>query len=431
MNSLQNSLAPPFLLKYKNAFKGLFVVLFLFFALAITVDAQTKTNKKDLEKKKEQLLKEIDETNRLLKQNAKNKTATKSQLEALAKKLKARQQLINTINSQLNQLSGAITETSNQIADLQQRMEVLKTEYAAMIKYAYKNQNSYQRMMFVFSSEDFNQAFKRIEYLQEYSIYRTKQADEIQKTQQSLGVKITELEHQKEEKIVLKQGEEIQKKTLAEEKAQQEVFMKNLTVQESTLRKQLAAKQAQKKKLESAIEAAIKKEIEAAKKKAASEGKKNVTKENAIAMTLTPEAQKLSSNFSNNKGALPWPVEQGNISEYFGEHPHPSLKGVTVKNDGVDISTAVDGNVRSIFQGEVTAVISLPGSGSAIIVRHGEYLSVYSNLESVAVKKGDNVTTKQKIGNAAKDSESGKGLMNLQIWKGFTKLNPQLWLAKK
>ena len=424
-------MAPQFLFKFKVAYKGIVALLFLFFIFLITVDAQTKTNKKDLEKKKEQLLKEIDETNRLLKQNAKNKTATKSQLEALAKKLKARQQLINTINSQLNQLSGAITQTTNQITDLQQRMDVLKTEYAAMIKYAYKNQNTYQRMMFVFSSDDFNQAFKRIEYLQEYSLYRTKQAEEIQKTQQSLGVKITELEHQKEKKTELKQGEETQKKTLAEEKAQQEVFMKNLTVQESTLRKQLATKQAQKKKLESAIESAIKKEIEAAKKKAASEGKKNVTKENAIAMTLTPEAQKLSSNFINNKGALPWPVEQGNISELFGEHPHPSLKGVTVKNDGIDISTSVDGNVRSIFQGEVTAVINLPGSGSAIIVRHGEYLTVYANLESVAVKKGDNVVTKQKLGTAAKDSETGKGSVNLQIWKGFTKLNPQLWLAKK
>lgn len=406
-------------------------IILLLLLCASPAMSQTKSNKKDLEKKKEQLLKEIDETNRLLKLNAKNKTATKSQLEALAKKLKARQQLINTINSQLNQLSGAITETSHQITDLEQRMAILKNEYAAMIRYAYKNQNSYQRMMFVFSSADFNQAFKRIKYLEEYSLYRTKQGEEIQKTQESLGVKITELEHQKKEKTALRQGEEVQKKNLADEKAQQEVFMKNLTAQESTLRKQLAAKRAQKKKLESAIEAAIKKEIEAAKKKAAAEGKKNVTKENAIAMTLTPEAQKLSTNFSNNRGALPWPVEQGNISEYFGEHAHPSLKGVTVKNDGIDITTVINGNVRAIFQGEVTAVISLPGSGSAIIVRHGEYLTVYSNLESVAVKKGDNVTTKQKIGNAAKDNESGKGLMNLQIWKGFTKLNPQQWLAKK
>ncbi len=406
-------------------------IILLFLLCASPAISQTKSNKKDLEKKKEQLLKEIDETNRLLKLNAKNKTATKSQLEALAKKLVARQQLINTINSQLGELSGAITQTSHQITDLEQRMAVLKNEYAAMIKYAYKNQNSYQRMMFVFSSADFNQAFKRIKYLEEYSLYRTKQGEEIQKTQESLGVKITELENQKKEKTQLKQGEEVQKKNLAEEKAQQEVFMKNLTVQESTLRKQLAAKQAQKKKLESAIETAIKKEIEAAKKKAAAAGKKNVTKENAIAMTLTPEAQKLSTNFSNNRGALPWPVEQGSISEYFGEHAHPSLKGVTVKNDGVDITTVIDGNVRAIFQGEVTAVISLPGSGSAIIVRHGEYLTVYSNLESVAVKKGDNVTTKQKIGNAAKDNVSGKGLVNLQIWKGFTKLNPQQWLAQK
>ncbi|MEO8150041.1 MAG: peptidoglycan DD-metalloendopeptidase family protein [Bacteroidia bacterium] len=404
------------------------LLLFLFIQ---PVYAQTKTNKKDLEKKKEQLLKEIDETNRMLKLNEKNKTATKSQLAALAKKLKARQELINTINEQLSELSGAIVETGNQIVSLQSKMDQLKKDYAAMIRYAYKNQNSYQRMMFVFSSDDFNQAFKRVKYLQQYSAYRKKQAEEIENTQKDLGVKKNELEQQKQEKTVLKVGEEKEKKNLAQEKIQQEQFMKNLTVQEQTLRKQLAEKQAQKKKLEAAIEAAIKKEIEAAKKKATAAGKKNVTKENAIAMTLTPEAQKLSSNFAGNRGSLPWPVEQGNISEYFGEHAHPTLKGVTIKNDGIDITTNRGASARSIFQGEVTAVIGLPGSGSAVIVRHGEYLSVYSNLETVAVKKGDNVTTKQKIGTVGNDSETGKGLMNLQIWKGFDKLNPQIWVARK
>jgi murein hydrolase activator len=403
----------------------------LLFIFSQPLYAQTKSNKKDLEKKKEQLLKEIDETNRLLKQNAKNKNATKAQLDALAKKLKARQELINTINQQLTELSGAITSTANQIVTLQNKMEQLKKDYAAMIIYAYKNQNAYQRMMFVFSSDDFNQAFKRIKYLQEYSTYRKKQATEIENTQRELGVKKTELEQQKQEKTVLKVGEEQEKKNLAQEKVQQEQFMKNLTAQEQTLRKQLAEKQAQKKKLEAAIEAAIKKEIEAAKKKATAAGKKNVTKENAITMMMTPEAQKLSSSFAGNRGSLPWPVEQGAISEYFGEHAHPTLKGVTVKNDGIDISTNRGASARSIFQGEVTAVISLPGSGSAVIVRHGEYLSVYSNLETVAVKKGDNVTTKQKIGSVSNDSETGKGLMNLQIWKGFDKLNPQIWLAKK
>lgn len=407
---------------------GFALLLLLFIQPAYS---QTKSSKKDLEKKKEQLLKEIDETNRLLKQNDKNKTATKAQLAALAKKLKARQELINTINQQLNELSGAITQTGNEIVLLQAKMEQLKAEYAAMIRYAYKNQNSYQRMMFVFASDDFNQAFKRIKYLQEYSEYRKTQAAQIDSTQRELGVKKTELEQQKQEKTVLKVGEEEEKKTLAQEKIQQEQFMKNLTAQEQTLRKQLADKQAQKKKLESAIEAAIKKEIEAAKKKAASEGKKNITKENAIAMTLTPEAQKLSNSFAGNRGSLPWPVEQGAITEFFGEHAHPTLKGVTVKNDGVDISTNKGSSARAIFQGEVTAVISLPGSGSAIIVRHGEYLSVYSNLETVAVKKGDNISTKQKIGSVGTDNETGKGLINLQIWKGFDKLNPQIWLAKK
>ncbi|HQV00436.1 MAG TPA: peptidoglycan DD-metalloendopeptidase family protein, partial [Bacteroidia bacterium] len=153
--------------------------------------------------------------------------------------------------------------------------------------------------------------------------------------------------------------------------------------------------------------------------------------ENAIAITLTPEAQKLSNNFSGNRGTLPWPVEQGTITEKFGAHAHPTLKGVVVKNDGVDITTNNQAGVRTIFTGQVTAVISLPGSNNAVIVRHGEYLTVYANLETVAVSKGEQLTTRQKIGVAGNDSETGKGMINLQIWKGFEKLNPQLWLAKK
>lgn len=410
---------------------SIFIGFVLLVAFIASVTAQTKTNKKELEKKKEQLLREIEDTNKQLKLNAKNKNATKSQLDALTRKVKAREALISTINTQLTQLDGAITQSNDEISMLQYKMETLKKQYAAMILYAHKNQNNYQRMMFVFASDDFNQAFKRIKYLQQYSSFRKQQAANISQTQNALNQKVIDLESQKTEKSKLKQGQEVQKQTLVQEQSQQEKYLKNLSVQETALRKQLATKQAQKKKLENAIEAAIKKEIEAAKKKAASEGKKNVTKENAIAITLTPEAQKLSNNFVGNRGTLPWPVEQGSITERFGEHAHPSLKGVVIKNDGVDITTNNKAGVRTIFAGQVTAVISLPGSNNAVIVRHGEFLTVYSNLETVAVSKGEQLTTRQKIGVAGNDTETGKGMVNLQIWKGFEKLNPQLWLAKK
>ncbi|HQU99713.1 MAG TPA: peptidase M23, partial [Bacteroidia bacterium] len=259
---------------------SIFISLLLLIACTVLVVAQSKTNKKDLEKKKEQLLREIDDTNKQLKLNAKNKNATKSQLESLTRKLKARQALINTINTQLTELDGAITQSNGEIIVLQQKMEALKKQYAAMIVYAHKNQNNYQRMMFVFSSNDFNQAYKRIKYMQQYSSFRKQQAATITHTQVALNNKVTDLEAQKVEKSKLKSGQEDQKKTLAQEQSQQELYLKNLSVQETVLRKQLANKQAQKKKLENAIEAAIKKEIEAAKKKAANEGKKNVTKEN-------------------------------------------------------------------------------------------------------------------------------------------------------
>jgi septal ring factor EnvC (AmiA/AmiB activator) len=195
------------------------------------------------------------------------------------------------------------------------------------------------------------------------------------------------------------------------------------------LRKQLEEKQRAKKKLDKAIDDLIRKEIAAAKKKATASGKKNVTSSNVF--SLTPEAQKLSSNFAGNKGKLPWPVEQGNISERFGEHPHAELKGIMVKNNGVDIRSVPGTSARSVFDGEVSGVINIPGSNSAVIIRHGEYLSVYSNLSSVSVKKGDKVTTRQKIGQVYYDKDEGYSEIHLEIWKGTTKLDPALWLARK
>ena len=173
----------------------------------------------------------------------------------------------------------------------------------------------------------------------------------------------------------------------------------------------------------------IKREIEAARKKAVAAGKKNVTTANVF--TSTPEALKLSSNFSNNKGLLPWPVEQGAISSTFGEHPHKELRGIMIKNNGIDIQSAKGSNARSIFDGTVSGVITIPGSNKAVIIRHGEYLTVYSNLTEVNVKTGDKVATRQRIGSIGDDDDNLKAEVHLEIWKTTTKLDPQVWLARK
>lgn len=402
--------------------------LILFFLLLLALPAVAQ-NKKELERKKQQLQKEIEETNRQLKATSNSKKLTASQVEALQKKIRLRQQLIGTINNELDGLNSEITTTSGEISSLENKMNQLKKEYANMILFAQRNQSSYQRMMFLFASEDFNQAFKRLRYLQQYSEDRKRQAMLIDSTQNHLNHKKEELEATKSEKMSLRNQELQQKKELEDDKKEQVKVLAGLQDREKKLRKQLEEKQRAKKKLDRAIDDLIRKEITAAKKKATASGKKNVT--NANVFTLTPESQKLSNSFAGNKGKLPWPVEKGSISSSFGEHPHPELKGIVVKNNGIDIRSAPNSSARAIFDGEVSGVITIPGSNSAVIIRHGEYLTVYSNLESVYVKKGDKVTTRQKIGQVYSDPSEGASELHLELWKGTTKLNPAPWLASR
>jgi septal ring factor EnvC (AmiA/AmiB activator) len=402
-------------------------ILFLcFMFLFCDLSAQSK---KELQLKRDRLQQEIDLANKQLDLLSKSKTATLSQLETLKKKITLRQQLIGTINSEIGSIGNEIQKTGVEIFSLESQMQKLKDDYAKLIVFAYNSHDRHERLMYIFASKDFNQAYKRIKYLQEINNFRREQAATIDSTQQRLSQKKSDLETQKNEKLQLRNSELQEKKNLDNEKREQDKMMVKIQESEKKLRKDLAEKQKAKEKLEKNIEALIRKEIEAAKKKAVASGKKNVTSKNVF--SLTPEAQKLSNNFSGNKGSLPWPVESGTISSSFGEHPHPTLKGVMVKNDGVDIESQKGSFARSVFQGEVSGTIEIPGSGSAVIIRHGEYISVYSNLKEIFVKKGDLITTKQKIGIIADNDEGTQSEINLQIWKGFSKLDPEGWLARK
>jgi len=410
----------------KSSSIRLLVIFLLLLTGGGTLTAQTK---KELEAKKARIQREIDFTNKQLKIVEKNKNATTEQLNALRKKIQLREQLIGTINSEITTLGGEIESTSKEIGHLENQLQKLRNDYASMIRYAYKNRNVYQQMMFVFAAADFNQAYKRMKYLQQYGMYRRQQAGEITNTQTELNGKKQELEARKNEKTSLRNTEQKQKTTLEKERQQQDQVLKNLTDREKRLRKELAEKQAAKKKLDNAIESIIRKEIEAAKKKATAAGKKNVT--NANVFTLTPEAAKLSNSFSGNKGLLPWPVEQGTITETFGEHPHKELKGIIIKNNGIDIQSTKGAAARAVFEGTVSGVVSIPGSGKAVIIRHGEYLTVYSNLNSVTVSTGDKVTTKQRIGTIGDADEGNRGQIHLEIWKNTAKLDPKPWLTRR
>jgi murein hydrolase activator len=408
-------------LKNMNHCIRLILCIFIVFLCSLSTSAQKKN---ELENKKKNLQKEIKMTENLLNETKQNKKLSLNQLVTLNKKIGMREELIRTINSEIRLVQKQIDETRDIIASLENDIESLKKEYAAMVYYAYKNRSSYQRLMFVFSSTDFNQAYRRLKYLQQYSDYRKKQAVMIQKTQKLLDDKIGKLENIKQDKQNLLKSEEKEKLILALEKKEQESTFSKLQEKEKDLMKALKEKEQEQKQLQLAIQRIIEEEMRKAKEEAKKAGKTA-----PAGLALTPEAMKLSATFESNKSKLPWPVIEGIITSKYGEHPHPVLKGITIKNNGVDITTQKGSYVRAVFEGEVTGVASVPGYGKVLMIRHGEYLTVYSNLKELLVKKGDKISTKQNIGLVETDDNS-KTEVHFEIWKGSNAMNPELWLFK-
>jgi len=398
-------------------------LFFIFLLLPVLLFGQSKG---ELQKKKKELEKNIQYTNILLKETKKNKVASLNQLTTLKKQIVYRKHLINTINKEIKLIDKQIAENNNIVRALEQDLIKIKEDYAKMIYYGYKNRNSYNKLMFVFSSIDFNQALKRLKYIQEYSEYRHEQAELITKTKELIHEKNQSLEDKRIRKQSLMNRKEQERLDLSSRKKEKNNVYESLMAKETQLKTDLKKQIKESAKLQKAIEDIIAKEIRKARELA--------NKKTGFA--LTPEETKLSVNFKNNKGKLPWPVKRGIITGSFGEHNHPVLSGIKVYNNGIDLSTNKGATARSIFEGTVTGVIILPGSNKkAVIVRHGEYFSVYGSLQQVFVKKGDKVGLKQDIGIVYTDVKKFKTESHLEIWKltdgGTVKLNPQIWIAKK
>lgn len=403
-----------------------YILLLCLLAIGFASSAQSK---KELEKRRQQLQREIEQTGKKLDETKKIKTGSLSQLAAVRKRIRAREELINVIASEINSLDGEIDESNSDIGSLGQKLQRLKKEYASTIRYAYRNRSSYDMLAFIFSSSDFNQAYKRMLFLRQYGEFRKKQRDEIIRAQSVLANRVNILEDKKTSKEKLLNIQKQERKKLTDEKKMQEKIVSNMTLREKKLREELKEKQKSADKLNRAIEDLIRRETAAARKKATASGTKNTTSTSVF--TLTPETKKLSSDFEGNKGILPWPVEQGIITGDYGRHQHPLWKDVYTNNNGIDISTAKNAEARSIFNGKVSSVFSIPGAGKAVIVRHGEFLTVYSNLDNVFVKAGDNVSTRQRIGTVLTDSEEGKSELHLEIWKGNSRMDPEIWITRR
>ena len=409
-----------------------FYLLFFLLASSMLSFAQTK-EKEVLENKKAKIQKEIKLTNSLLNKAKKEKNQSVNTLNTLNKQIESRQEVIQTLNLevkiaeiQIGNLKQQILDTEQSIVVQQDLLDTLKSEYALMIRHAYYNRNAYDRMAFVFSSQSYNQAFKRLRYLQEYSQFRQKQVEEILAVEQELESQLLALKRQKvlltvarNEKNRALDSSQIEVSILDQEQSSQQSLLSKLRKKEKQLKKELQSKQQLAKSLDQRIRKIIAEEIRLAKAKASKE---------SDVLALTPEEQELADNFTSNKGKLPWPVERGIIIERFGVQAHPVLRGIETFNNGVKITTEEGSAVRAVYDGTVSRIIDIPGAGKAVILSHGDYFSVYSNLLDVSVKRGQEVLLKENIGTVLTKTSTNESITELQIWKGSEKLDPSSWL---
>ena len=389
------------------------VIILLFHAVC---SAQSVS---ELQKKKQDAEKEIEYTTRLLNETQKSENYSLGQLRLLNSKIRRRNTIISTISDEMKIYDECIANNELAIEMLQEDLTELKEEYAEMIRLAYKNIHSSDILLFMLSAKSFNQAYRRLLYFRRYTEYRENQAKTIQTLQLVLDESKQRLEQQKLTKQQLMGETQKEKQILAKEHGQQNSEFQKLKKQKRQLQQKLKTQQKIEQQLEREIQRII--EEEARKNRAAGEP----------GYALTPEQKLLGNNFEQNKTRLPWPVERGIIVEHFGVHQHPVLTNVKVQNNGINIATEIGSKVRAIFNGEVSRVFGISGGNTAVIIRHGAYLTVYSNLREVVVKKGDKVTTKQNIGTVYSDSnENDKSILKFQIWKESTKLNPEDWIGK-
>jgi septal ring factor EnvC (AmiA/AmiB activator) len=425
----------------------------------------SKLSKRELELKKKRINDEIRQINAQLSQTKANKKSSIGTLISINVKLKKRQELIRMINQEISLLDKDILKNQQQAGQLKSSLEKLKREYAKMIVFAQRNQDAYNTLMFIFAADNFNQAYARMKYIQQYSEYRRRQAIEIINTQTMLLGKLNELKNQQNEKVGLLGNEKVEQQTLSSEKKVQEQVLGTLQKKEKELKAQLEKKKEDAIQMQLAIkrmiEADIKRKAEEARKreeakrlaaekekaekeKAKRKGKKlpdpkknteetTLAKKESAASELSEEAIALSADFSNNHGKLPWPVAKGVICETYGEHEHPALKGFPIFNNGIEICCTKGTQARAVFEGEVTGIALSPAGGKLVIIRHGQYLTVYSNIEDVVVKTGQKVSLKQVIGTVLHDEDEDKSQIGFQIWKeqnstGPKTMDPGGWL---
>ena len=377
---------------------------------------------KRLELQRNQLEQEIKNINSLLFSNFKQKKSVLNEVQDLSLKIDLRERLIRVNNEQANQLNHKILINERNVNDLKTQLLILKKDYSEMIQKSYNSKSKQSRLMFLFSSESFLQAYKRFQYIKQYANFRKNQGELIATKSQTLQSLNNELYIQKELKQKIVQDNRKVQFEFRKEKNRQNSLIGTLKNKEKSFKKQIDSKQRKSEAISNEIQRLIKEAISESNRKAG----KRINNDFA----LSPEALLISNNFISNKGKLPWPVEKGVVVQVFGKHPHPLVKTAIIQSNGVIISTPEKTIARSIFDGIVMSILSYKGSNPTILVQHGNYISAYSNMGKVYVKKGDKVKLKQPLGEVFTNPTSARTDLKFSIFKSNTPLNPKGWIYK-
>lgn len=407
-----------------------FFILFVFiFLMNFTAIAQTR---KQLENQRKKYKSEIVKLNNLLFKEVKKEKNALEALKDINQKIQVRNKLIKTINLEANLLSNEIKTNERKLQKLNKNLEALKADYAEMIYKSYKSKSQQSRTMFLLSSQNFYQAYKRLEYMKQYTKFRKTQGEEIE-VQTDFIKKINDsLFYQKKIKDTLILVEKNQKQEIESDKKNQENLISKIKKKEGKYKREIQKKVKEDRRIASRIDKLIKAEIAKANKlvRAKNKGKKPVSKKNDT-FILSPEAKALAAKFEQNKGKLPWPVNEGLITRRFGVQPHPIFPGITINSTGIHFATSKGSEAEAIFGGEVLNVLVGTGKTKNVMVRHGNYITSYKNLENSYVKKGDKISTGQKIGKIFTDKVKNKTTLIFVLFKNTKRLNPASWISRR
>lgn len=408
---------------------GLMIVGFLFSPVRAQEDSSEK-----LKSQRKELLQNIKNTQKILEQTQSKKKENLAYLTALKAQIRNRASLVKSMNREIEDLGSQIGERERRIGILQSDLDIMKENFSKMLRQGYRMRGSRNKLNFLFSAKSFNQFFKRNRYLKAMVDYRKNQLQAIIDVQDEERREINRLVENRTEKLMLLTQRQDEEKDLLLDQQESERLVEILKGKEDQLRKDLRKKKKEAEELDKAIKKAIEAEIKRAeeeRKRLEEEERKRKEKEKRKETIVIPEVNmKLDAEFSKNIGKLPWPVGNGYISERFGKHPHPELKNITTENNGVNIAVTRGTKARAVFNGTVTAIVEVPGMKLTVLVKHGTYFTVYSNLSVVNVKRGDEIHIGDTLGEV-NTNESGLTELHFEVWKGSEKQNPEIWLQKQ